>query len=77
MKQKKIQTTQRIMRSLTLSLLSFRLNTMIAIGQLTANPAASTSALSHKRTWRLQFAMSALPLKADIRIQQRNVRFVP
>jgi hypothetical protein len=35
------------------------------------------SALGHKRTWRGEFAMSALPPKADIGTHPRNVRFVP
>ena len=35
------------------------------------------SALGQKRTWRVEFAMSALPPKADIGTQPRNVRFVP
>jgi hypothetical protein len=33
-----------------------------------------TSALGHKRTWDDQIAMSALPPKADIRCDSRNVR---
>src|SRR5215469_5160257 len=35
------------------------------------------SALGHKRTWLHVRAMSALPPKADIGTQPRNVRFVP
>jgi hypothetical protein len=35
------------------------------------------SALGQKQTSRRQAAMSALPPKADIGTQQRNVRFVP
>jgi hypothetical protein len=35
------------------------------------------SAMGQKRTWRLQFAMSALPPKADIAERDWNVRFVP
>jgi hypothetical protein len=35
------------------------------------------SALGHKRTWPDEFAMSALPPKADIRQRDRHVRFVP
>jgi hypothetical protein len=35
------------------------------------------SALGHKRTWRLQFAMSALPPKADIRPRDQDVCFGP
>jgi hypothetical protein len=35
------------------------------------------SALGHKRTFALQQAMSALPLKADMCSAIRNVRFVP
>jgi len=33
------------------------------------------SALGQKRTWRLQFAMSALPPKADICERVLDVRF--
>jgi hypothetical protein len=35
------------------------------------------SALGHKRTWRLQFAMSALHSIADIHCGNRNVSFGP
>jgi len=35
------------------------------------------SALGHKRTWLGEFAMSALPPKADIVQSDRDVRFVP
>ena len=35
------------------------------------------SALGHKRTWRLQFAMSALHSIADIHCGNRNVCFGP
>ena len=35
------------------------------------------SASGHKRTWRLQFAMSALHSIADIAERDRDVRFVP
>jgi hypothetical protein len=35
------------------------------------------SALGQKRTLRLVYSMSALPLKADIGTQSWNVRFVP
>jgi hypothetical protein len=35
------------------------------------------SALGHKRTFREVETMSALPPKADIGTQSRNVRFVP
>jgi hypothetical protein len=35
------------------------------------------SALGQKQTWRLQFAMSALPPKADIRPRDQDVRFGP
>jgi hypothetical protein len=38
---------------------------------------ARMSALGQKQTWRWAEAMSALPPKADIRTQARNVRFVP
>ena len=35
------------------------------------------SSLGQKQTWRGEFALSALPTKADIGTQSRNVRFVP
>jgi hypothetical protein len=35
------------------------------------------SALGHKRTCRAEIAMSALPLKADIRRRHRDVSFGP
>jgi hypothetical protein len=35
------------------------------------------SALGQKRTWRGEFAMSALPPKADIDGRSPDVRFVP
>jgi hypothetical protein len=35
------------------------------------------SALGQNRTWRVQFAMSALPPKADIGGVSSDVRFVP
>jgi hypothetical protein len=35
------------------------------------------SALGHKRTWWGEFAMSALPPKADIAERDLDVRFVP
>jgi hypothetical protein len=35
------------------------------------------SALGQKQTWRGEFAMSALPPKADIAERDRDVRFVP
>ena len=35
------------------------------------------SALGHKRTWRCQISMSALPPKADMCCATRDVRFVP
>ena len=42
-----------------------------------SNPGPLMSALGHKRTFRDADAMSALPPKADIGTQSRNVRFVP
>jgi hypothetical protein len=39
--------------------------------------ATEMSALGQKRTWRLRSAMSALPLKADIRRRHRDVSFGP
>jgi len=42
-----------------------------------SNPKPLMSALGHKRTSRCLSAMSALPPKADIGTQPRNVRFVP
>jgi hypothetical protein len=36
-----------------------------------------TSAMGQKRTWTSEFAMSALPLKADIVQHGGNVRSVP
>jgi hypothetical protein len=41
------------------------------------NPEPPMSALGHKRTWRLQFAMSALSPKADIPQRRLDVCFVP
>ena len=40
------------------------------------NIAGVTSALGHKRTWKLVRVMSALPPKADIGTQSRDVCFV-
>ena len=42
-----------------------------------SNPEPFMSALGQKQTSRLLRAMSALPPKADIGTQSRNVRFVP
>ena len=41
------------------------------------NPVPLMSALGQKRTWRLQFAMSALPPKADIPRLHHDVCFGP
>ena len=38
---------------------------------------SAMSALGQKQTWQRIFLMSALPPKADIGTQSRNVRFVP
>jgi hypothetical protein len=40
-------------------------------------PDPPMSALGHKRTCRAEIAMSALPLKADIRRRHRDVSFGP
>jgi hypothetical protein len=42
-----------------------------------SKPEPLMSALGHKRTWRDQIAMSALPPIADIPRRNLNVRFVP
>jgi hypothetical protein len=49
----------------------------LLVGSHQAAVAASMSALGQKRTRRDEFAMSALPPKADIVRHGVNVRFVP
>jgi hypothetical protein len=50
------------------------LNEAVVHHSKTAQP---MSAMGQKRTGRFQFAMSALPPKADIPQHHRDVRFVP
>jgi hypothetical protein len=47
------------------------------VGLHGSNPEPLMSALGHKRTWRLQFAMSALPPKTDIPRRHHDVSFGP
>src|SRR6516165_1722907 len=49
----------------------------VAVSLHGSNPELLMSALGHKRTLTSAWAMSALPPKADIETQSRDVRFVP